>query len=125
MDYPNFNKRFEIVYNLLSVQFNQRIIIKTYISEINILYSINSIFKGSCWFEREIWDLFGVFFTKHPDLRRILTDYGFEGFPLRKDFPVIGFLEISYDDKIKAIKFNKIENLQEFRNFNYKTNPWF
>jgi NADH dehydrogenase (ubiquinone) Fe-S protein 3 len=125
VDYPNFNKRFEIVYNLLSIQYNQRVRIKTYVNEMSSLYSIAYIFKGASWFEREIWDLFGVFFFKHPDLRRILTDYGFNGFPLRKDFPLVGFLEVSYSDKIKSIKFSKIENLQEFRNFNYKINPWY
>jgi len=124
VDYPSFSKRFEVVYHFLSVQYNQRICVKTYISETKHLYSISSIFAGASWFEREIWDLFGVFFSKHNDLRRILTDYGFDGFPLRKDFPVTGFIELQYDDRIKAIKFCKIENLQEFRNFNYKTNPW-
>jgi len=100
VDYPNFNKRFEVVYNFLSLQYNQRICIKTYISETKHLYSISSIFLGAAWFEREIWDLFGVFFYKHADLRRILTDYGFDGFPLRKDFPVTGFIDLNFGENL-------------------------
>ena len=87
---------FQIVYNLLSLRYNSRIRVKTYTDELTPIDSINSVFSAANWYEREIWDMFGVFFTNHPDLRRILTDYGFEGHPLRKDFPLSGYLEVNY-----------------------------
>ena len=87
---------FQIVYNLLSLRYNSRIRVKTYTDELTPIDSINSVFAAANWYEREIWDMFGVFFTNHPDLRRILTDYGFEGHPLRKDFPLSGYLEVNY-----------------------------
>ena len=96
VDYINKKKRFEIIYNLLSIRFNSRLKIKVSLNELQPINSIIEIYKSANWSEREIWDMFGIFFSNHPDLRRILTDYGFEGHPLRKDFPLSGFLEIFY-----------------------------
>lgn len=98
-DYPQDKERFEITYFLLSYLLNFRIYIKLYTNDVTPVQSINKIFPSSIWYEREVWDLFGVFFSNNPDLRRILTDYGFEGFPLRKDFPQSGYLEVRYDDE--------------------------
>ena len=95
--------RFEIVYNLLSLRFNSRVRVKTYTDELTPIESVNDIFKAANWNEREIWDMFGVYFTNHPDLRRILTDYGFEGHPLRKDFPLSGYVECRYDDELRRV----------------------
>ena len=95
VDMPTREYRFEIVYNLLSLRYNARIRVKTYTDEMTPLDSINEVFKAANWYEREIWDMFGVFFSNHPDLRRILTDYGFDGHPLRKDFPLSGYIEVS------------------------------
>lgn len=99
IDYPTRKVRFEVIYCLLSLDFNSRVRIKTNISELNSLESVTNIFSSANWMEREIWDLFGIYFYNHPDLRRILTDYGFHGFPLRKDFPLNGFKEIFYNEK--------------------------
>jgi NADH dehydrogenase (ubiquinone) Fe-S protein 3 len=123
VDYPSKKNRFEIVYNLLSIQFNNRIRIKVKINELQSIESITQIFKGSNWFEREIWDLFGIFFINHPDLRRILTDYGFEGYPLRKDFPLSGYLEVRYSEMKKRVVYEPIMLPQEFRSFDFET-PW-
>ena len=98
VDYPNKINRFTIVYNLLSIRFNSRLRIKVMINELQSINSITSIYKAASWWEREVWDLFGIFFNNHPDLRRILTDYGFEGHPLRKDFPLSGYLEVYYNE---------------------------
>lgn len=117
IDYPNRNSRFEINYNLLSVENNVRIFLKTYIS--TYVDSVSHIFNSSNWMERECWDMFGIYFLRHPDLRRILTDYGFEGFPLRKDFPLIGYLEVRYDDELSSIVYEPIEMAQEYRLFNF------
>ena len=95
--------RFEIVYNLLSLRFNSRVRVKTYTDELTPIESVNDIFKAANWNEREIWDMYGVYFTNHPDLRRILTDYGFEGHPLRKDFPLSGYVECRYDDELRRV----------------------
>lgn len=122
-----FNKssyRFCIVYDLLSLIYNQRLRLKVFINEITPVPSINSIFVNSNWWEREIWDLFGILFIKHPDLRRILTDYGFEGHPLRKDFSLQGYVEVNYDISKKQILVKPIELSQDFRFFEYQT-PWF
>lgn len=123
VDQPGKKYRFTIIYCLLSVTFNQRtqVIIQT--DELKSIPSIVSLFKNANWAEREIWDLYGVKFLNHPDLRRILTDYGFEGFPLRKDFPLSGYKEIMYSDTLKSIKYDKIELTQAYRNFKY-FNPW-
>nr|AML60731.1 NADH dehydrogenase subunit 9 [Vischeria sp. CAUP Q 202] len=123
IDYPERENRFEILYNFLSQSFNSRLSIKTSVNEITPIKSIVSIFPSANWWEREIWDLFGVFFIDHPDLRRILTDYGFQGFPLRKDFPLTGYVEVVYDEKLKHVKVQPLQITQEFR-FLDVVNPW-
>ena len=105
-DYPEKKERFEVAYELLSLQYNSRVRIKTYLNEKMSVESVCSIFSSANWWEREIWDLFGIFFFNHPDLRRILTDYGFQGFPLRKDFPLFGFVEVRYDEKKNELSVN-------------------
>lgn len=117
VDVPARKNRFEIVYNLLSINHNARIRVKTYTDEYTPIDSIVPIFKGADWYEREIWDMFGVIFAGHHDLRRILTDYGFEGHPFRKDFPLTGFEEVRFDDSEKRIVYEPIELAQEFRKF--------
>lgn len=119
VDYPSRKQRFEIVYNLLSVQYNSRIRIHTSVDEITPVNSVTAIFASAGWFEREVWDMFGVYFSNHPDLRRILTDYGFEGHPLRKDFPLSGYVEVRYDDSEKRVISEPIEMAQEFRYFDF------
>ena len=123
VDYPSRAQRFEIVYNLLSVQHNARIRIKTCVDELTPVDSLVPLYNSANWFERETWDMFGVFFINHPDLRRILTDYGFEGHPLRKDFPLSGFVEVRYDDSEKRVLTETLEMTQEFRYFDF-ANPW-
>lgn len=123
IDYPERENRFEILYDFLSLSFNSRLSIKTSVNEITPIKSIVSIFPSANWWEREIWDLFGVFFIDHPDLRRILTDYGFQGFPLRKDFPLTGYVEVVYDEKLKHVKVQPLQITQEFR-FLDVVNPW-
>ena len=117
VDYPTKSNRFEIVYNLLSVRHNSRIRVKTYADEATPIPSITSLYDGANWYEREVYDLFGVFFVGHPDLRRIMTDYGFDGHPLRKDFPLTGYTEIRYDEEKKRIVVEPLELTQAFRNF--------
>jgi len=123
VDVPTRQNRFEIVYMLMSLMYNSRIMVKTYTDELTPIQSITPIFKGANWFEREIYDMFGVFFANHPDLRRILTDYGFEGHPFRKDFPLSGYVEVRYDEEVKRVVAEPIELAQEFRKFDYGT-PW-
>lgn len=123
IDYPEKEDRFEVVYFLLSYKLNNRLIIKVSTNDITPIDSISNIYSGASWYEREVWDLFGVFFSNHPDLRRILTDYGFDGFPFRKDFPQTGFLEVRYDDEKKYVLYEPIEIAQEFRLFDFTT-PW-
>ena len=123
IDYLKKEKRFEVVYNLLSVSFNSRIRVKTYVNEMTALPTASSIFSCANWLEREIWDMYGVYFTQHQDLRRILTDYGFEGHPLRKDFPLNGYISVRYDDVNKIVVCEPTELTQEFRTFNFQT-PW-
>lgn len=123
VDYPAREKRFEVVYHLLSLQFNTRLRVKTEIDETTALPSVERLFKASNWFEREVWDLFGIYFSNHSDLRRILTDYGFEGHPLRKDFPLSGYIEARYDEGEKRVLLEPIELAQEFRFFEF-ANPW-
>jgi len=123
VDVPSRPYRFEIVYNLLSLRYNSRIRLKTYTDELTPLDSAVPVFQSANWLEREIWDMYGVFFANHPDLRRILTDYGFEGHPQRKDFPLSGFTELRYDDELKRIVQEPIELAQEFRKFDFRT-PW-
>ncbi|XP_070575996.1 NADH dehydrogenase [ubiquinone] iron-sulfur protein 3, mitochondrial-like [Ptychodera flava] len=123
VDIPTRQNRFEIVYNLLSLRFNSRIRVKTYTDELTPVDSVVSVFKAAEWYEREVWDMYGVFFANHPDLRRILTDYGFEGHPMRKDFPLSGYVEVRYDDEVKRIVAEPIELAQEFRKFDLSS-PW-
>ncbi|KCV69493.1 NADH dehydrogenase (ubiquinone) Fe-S protein 3, variant [Fonticula alba] len=123
VDFPMRSNRFEIVYNFLSHRFNSRIRVKTYASETSTVPSVTPLFFGANWQEREVWDLFGVYFTDHPDLRRIMTDYGFEGHPLRKDFPLSGYYEIRYDDEQKCIVQEPVELTQEYRKFDFHS-PW-
>lgn len=115
--------RFEVVYNFLSVKFNRRIRVKTYTDELTPIDSICGIFEGANWYERETWDMYGIFFTNHPDLRRLLTDYGFAGHPFRKDFPLSGFVEVRYDDEVKRVVCEPVELAQEFRKFDLGS-PW-
>lgn len=123
IDYPACEKRFKVVYELLSIKFNTRIRIKTFTSELKPIQSSSKVFPASNWYESEIWDMFGVFFEKHPNLTRILTDYGFEGYPLRKDFPLSGYVESSYDYTKKQVLNTKIELSQEYKSFDFKS-PW-
>ncbi|OLY80615.1 putative NADH-ubiquinone oxidoreductase 30.4 kDa subunit, mitochondrial [Smittium mucronatum] len=120
-DYPSRINRFEAVYNLLSYQYGSRIRVKTYASEASYIPSVTSIFNSANWGEREVWDMYGIFFSEHPDLRRILTDYGFEGHPLRKDFPLHGFVEVRYDETKKRVVSEPIQLSQAFRNFDYSS----
>ena len=123
VDYPQKVNRFEINYLLVSLKYNFKIILKVNVSETDSIASVSNIFGSAGWLEREIWDMQGVFFTNNLDLRRILTDYGFEGYPLRKDFPMSGFVEIRYDDTEKRIVQELLEVSQEYRIFNFKS-PW-
>jgi len=123
VDMPTRKFRFEVVYNLLSFRFNSRIRVKTYTDELTPLDSCNDIFKAANWNEREAWDMFGIYFSNHPDLRRILTDYGFEGHPLRKDFPLTGYVELRYDDELRRVVQEPVELAQEFRKFDLAA-PW-
>jgi NADH:ubiquinone oxidoreductase subunit C len=121
IDYPERTNRFELNYNLLSLKYNLRINIKTYIDELSLNDSIIDIYPNAMWSEREVWDLYGILFRGNTDLRRILTDYGFEGFPMRKDFPLSGYTELFYDDSNKSIVYQKVSLSQQFRNFEYKS----
>jgi len=123
VDYPEDDERFEIVYHMLSMTHNNRIRIKLRTDEDTPVASVTSLFSSANWWEREIWDLFGVAFIDHPDLRRILTDYGFEGHPLRKDFPLTGYVEVRYDDAQKRIVYEPVKLTQEFRSFDFLS-PW-
>jgi NADH/F420H2 dehydrogenase subunit C len=121
LDYPEKDKRFALVYCLLSLKYNVRIRVKIWLDELTPVPSISDIYKSACWMEREVWDMNGIFFEGHPDLRRILTDYGFEGHPLRKDFPLSGYTETRYDDSQKRVISESIEMSQEYRVFNFKS----
>ncbi len=123
VDYPERRERFEIVYNLLSHSHNLRIRIKTATDEDTPVPSVTGLFSSAIWPEREAWDLYGIFFSDHPDLRRLLTDYGFEGHPMRKDFPLTGYLEVRYDDEQKRVVYEPVSLTQEFRSFDYLS-PW-
>lgn len=122
-DYPEREERFEIVYNLLSLSHNQRIRMKVSTDENTPVPSVVPLFSAAGWFEREVWDMFGVFFTDHPDLRRMLTDYGFEGHPLRKDFPLTGYVEVRYDEEQKRVIYEPVTLTQDFRSFDFMS-PW-
>ncbi|CZT34883.1 NADH-quinone oxidoreductase subunit C [Rhizobium sp. 9140] len=123
VDYPARAERFDVVYHLLSPKQNLRIRVKVATSEEEPVPSICSVFPGADWFEREAYDMYGILFTGHPDLRRILTDYGFEGYPLRKDFPLTGYVEVRYNDEAKRVVYEPVELKQEFRNFDFLS-PW-
>lgn len=123
MDVPSRVYRFEVIYHLLSLRFNSRIRVKTYTDELTPVDSICELYKGANWFEREVHDMFGVYFRNHPDLRRILTDYGFEGHPFRKDFPLTGYVELRFDDSLQRIVQEPLELTQEFRRFTLES-PW-
>lgn len=123
VDYPAEEKRFEVVYHLLSPKKNTRIRVKLSTDEETPVPSITGVYPGADWFEREAYDMYGILFTGHPDLRRILTDYGFDGHPLRKDFPLTGYVEVRYDDEAKRVVYEPVELRQEFRDFDYES-PW-
>jgi len=123
VDYPENKKRFKIVYLLLSHEFNQRIILSYFISENEKISSLTKIFPSANWMEREIFDMYGIKYSNHPDLRRILTDYGFEGHPLRKDFPLTGHNEVRYSEDEKKVIYEPVKLEQNYRNFDYKS-PW-
>jgi len=123
VDYPERAKRFDVVYHLLSLVHNQRIRIKVATDEETPIPSVTGVHSSADWFEREAWDMYGIMFAGHPDLRRILTDYGFEGHPLRKDFPLTGFVEVRYDDERKRVVYDPVKLPQEFRKFDFLS-PW-
>jgi NADH-quinone oxidoreductase subunit C len=123
VDRPAREQRFDVVYHFMSPRLNQRIRVKVATDEMTAVPSLIDVFRGADWFERETYDLYGVLFTGHPDMRRILTDYGFEGHPLRKDFPLTGFVEVRYDDEQKRVVYDKVRLAQEFRTFDFLS-PW-
>ena len=123
VDYPSNSLRFEIIYILLSMVLNKRVIVKTFLGDSDGIESITTIHKSADWYERECYDLFGISFLNHPDLRRIMTDYNFEGHPLRKDFPLTGHTEVRYDDLEKKVIYEPVKLTQEYRNFDYMS-PW-
>ncbi|KAI8824537.1 uncharacterized protein EV422DRAFT_504517 [Fimicolochytrium jonesii] len=123
VDYPTRSNRFEVVYNMLSLRYNTRIRVKTYATEVSPVPSMTPYFPGANWFEREAYDMYGIYFVNHPDLRRILTDYGFEGHPLRKDFPLTGYVEVRYDDEKKRVVAEPLELTQHLRAFDLQS-PW-
>ena len=123
VDYPSRAKRFDLIYQLLSVTYNRRIRLKAAIGDGDVAPSVSHIFTTAVWSEREVWDMFGIFFSGHNDLRRLLTDYGFEGHPLRKDFPLTGTVETRYDDQEKRVVYEPVTLTQEFRDYDYMS-PW-
>ncbi len=123
VDYPDRPERFEVVYNLLSLDQNNRIRVKLNVAEDQFVPTVTKVFSTAGWFEREAWDLYGIFFEGHTDLRRILTDYGFEGHPLRKDFPLTGFVELRYDEEQRRVVYEPVQLTQDFRTFDYLS-PW-
>jgi NADH-quinone oxidoreductase subunit C len=123
VDYPERERRFDVVYHLLSLKHNQRIRVKVETDETTPVPSVVELFSTAGWFEREAWDMYGIYFADHPDLRRILTDYGFEGHPLRKDFPLTGHVELRYDDEQKRVVYEPVKLRQDFRTFDFLS-PW-
>ncbi|NQV84597.1 MAG: NADH-quinone oxidoreductase subunit C [Rhodospirillales bacterium] len=123
VDYPERDPRFDVVYNLLSLVNNSRVRIKIQTDEDTPVPTVTGVFSSANWWEREAWDMFGIYFSDHPDLRRILTDYGFEGHPLRKDFPLTGYKEIRYDDELKRVVYEPVKLTQDFRSFDFLS-PW-
>ncbi len=123
VDYPERPERFEVVYHLLSPRLNQRLRVKLSTDDVSPVASAVDIFAAANWFEREAYDMYGILFSDHPDLRRLLTDYGFQGFPLRKDFPLTGYVEVRYDDAKKRVVYEPVKLTQEFRTFDFES-PW-
>ena len=123
IDWPGRRKRFELVYHFLSMYLNHRIRVKVAVAEDEIAPSLTSLHPSANWFEREVFDMFGILFSGHPDLRRILTDYGFRGHPLRKDFPTTGYTEVRYDDALKRVVYEPVQLVQEYRQFDFMS-PW-
>ena len=122
-DYPQRDERFEVVYNLLSIRQNTRVRLKVSTDENTPVPSAIAVFSSAGWLEREAWDMYGIYFADHPDLRRLLTDYGFEGHPMRKDFPLTGYVEVRYDDAQKRVIYEPVKLTQDFRNFDFLS-PW-
>lgn len=122
-DYPNRPKRFDVIYTLLSLRHNHRVRVRLQVDEETLVPSSVSVYSAAGWFEREVWDMYGVMFSGNPDLRRILTDYGFEGHPQRKDFPLTGYVELRYDDSLKRVVYEPVNLAQDFRSFDYLS-PW-
>jgi len=123
VDWPERTMRFDVIYNLLSLTHNQRIRVKVACDESDPVPSVTSVYSAAAWYEREVWDMYGIMFSDHPDLRRLLTDYGFEGHPLRKDFPLTGYVEVRYDDEEKRVVYEPVKLTQEFRRFDFMS-PW-
>ncbi len=123
VDYPEREQRFEVAYNLLSMKHNQRVRVLVSTDEDTPVPSVTGVYSTAGWFEREAWDMYGIYFSDHPDLRRLLTDYGFEGHPLRKDFPLTGYVEVRYDDEQKRVVYEPVKLAQEFRSFDFLS-PW-
>ena len=123
VDYPERLKRFEVIYQMLSVSNNQRLRLRVPLDEDEVIDSVVDVFASANWAEREVWDMFGIFFAGHPDLRRLLTDYGFEGHPLRKDFPLTGRVEVRYDEIQQRVVYEPVQLTQEFRDFDFLS-PW-
>ena len=123
VDFPDRPERFEIVYQLLSLRHNKRVRVKVTTDETMPVPSVTGVYSTAGWYEREAWDLFGVYFSDHPDLRRILTDYGFEGHPMRKDFPLTGYVEVRYDEEQRRVVYEPVKLKQEFRSFDFLS-PW-
>ena len=123
VDYPECEKRFQLVYHFLSMYHNRRLRLKIWLGDEESIESVREIFPTADWYEREIWDMYGVFFNNHPDLRRILTDYGFQGHPQRKDFPLSGYVEVRYDNENKRVRYDKVNLVQDFRDFDFLS-PW-
>ncbi len=123
VDYPDRDQRFEVAYILLSLKHNLRIRVKIPADEETPVPTVIGAFSSAIWYEREVWDMYGIFFSDHPDLRRILTDYGFEGHPLRKDFPLTGYVEVRYDEDTKRVVYEPVKLAQEFRSFDFMS-PW-
>lgn len=123
VDWPKREKRFDVVYHLLSPRLNQRLRVKVVTDEETPVPSVVDVFPAANWYEREAYDMYGILFSGHPDLRRLLTDYGFQGYPLRKDFPLTGYVEVRYDDDAKRVVYEPVKLVQEFRTFDFES-PW-
>jgi NADH-quinone oxidoreductase subunit C len=123
VDYPEREQRFEVVYHLLSLKHNQRVRVKVTTDEVTAVPSVTGLFGSANWYEREVWDMYGIYFADHPDLRRLLTDYGFEGHPMRKDFPQTGYVELRYDEEQKRVVYEPVHLRQDWRSFDFLS-PW-